>query len=1365
MGIGNRRRTGSLLRTAGSSVLWLLLLMLLTPAYGQTKLRFDIFTQEEGLPNNQIQYIYRDSKGWMWLGTSQGLSRFDGYSFVNFLSDPNDSLSLSGNLVRVITEDENGNLLVGTENGGLNIFDRGREIFYHPFENSPAYRFRNISVNDIVKDEKGNYWLGTDLNVMIMDTLGNLSELDAVAVPENRRLAGSYVRNLKFDQQGKLWIGTNSGVFIYDPSAGKLEVFDLPFSEDQNTEIWELYLDEEGLIWIGTYSAGLYIVDPVQKKILRNELNTPALRTETVKAISKGIFGEYWIGTRGGLIRYSKTQGVTGFFKNSLEDPKSLSNSSVLSIFNDPYGETWIGTRGGLNLLARSKQVFQDFTALPGNNRYLNSSTVYTFWIDSRDRIWIGTEDGGINIFDPATKTYEYLMAGRNNPKALSQNCIKDFMEDGNGKLWVATFMGGIDVIDLKTRNVKYYSHDPGVSGSLSDNRVWGICMDRDKQIWVATTGGVDRFDKQSGNFIHYPQINGNDIVSWIESDSEGNLWIGGSDELIVFNPEQNTVKRFFEYTRGVFEDSRNRIWIATNDRGIALYSANDGPLKYYGEEDGLANKQALCILEDDENNLWISTSNGLSKFSPENNLFQNFTTRDGLGNNQFCYGAAYKTSTGELLFGSISGFNKFNPADILPVDADVPLVFTDLKIFNKRVSIGRDEKDVLQKSITETGHLILDYTQNVFTLEFAALNYVNSEKNMYSYMLEGFNREWIGPSRDRIATFTNLNPGDYTLRVKRVLPGNKEGGKELQLAITILPPFWKTAWFITLIITVILILIYVLVTFFINREKIKNQLMMERVNARKLHELDMMKLKFFTNVSHEIRTPLTLIIGPLEKMINGGLSGEQVKENLRLMHRNAQNLDKLITQLLDFRKLQSGNLKLNLTEADLVDFIRNIVNSFSDYAAEKDIRLSFTSLKKRLFVAFDPDKIEKILNNLLSNAFKFTGPKDTIAVSLALVFDSNEENLSEESIENQYIEITVRDTGKGITSNNLEKIFMRFFQSGDSDEKSGVGIGLALVKELVSLHKGKITVTSKPGKGTKFTIRLPYNVKAEAVQSEDLDQTGAAEVPVEAKGEEDIPENLNSRVMLIVEDNADVRSFIRSHFNAFYRIAEAVNGEEGWEKALDLVPDVVVSDIKMPKMDGYELVKRLKNDERTSHIPVLLLTAMHSKEHELKGLTTGADDYITKPFDISVLQAKVDNLLSIRDSLKERFASTVVLEPTNVVISSPDERFLKKAIDVVEANISDYDLDIESFSQKVGVSRMQLYRKLHALTNMTVKEFIRHIRLKRATQLLVQQKMTISEIAFEVGFKDLSHFRKCFKREFGMSAKEYISQQTGREE
>ncbi len=1326
-----------------------------------TNRSFDKFTQADGLPNNQIQCIYQDRKGWVWLGTSQGLSRFDGYRFVNFIPNPADTTSLSGNLVRVIFEDSQGNLLIGTENGGLNVFDHKKEFFLHPYKNHREFSSGEVSVNSITKDRYGNLYIGTDKSLLKIDTTGKLTRINPESFPQSNDFSGSFIREVQFDETGNLWIGTTDGLFLYYPETNLIEHIQVPMANKQSNEIFDIFKDNDGLLWIGTYSNGVIICDPSAKTFSHLELLPYFERTETVRSISKGILGDYWIGTRGGLYVYSKSKGVTGFFKHDDRDERSLANNSVLDIYHDIRGETWIGTRGGLNLLAKSKQVFHDFSALPNDNHYLNSNIIYTFWIDDNGRIWIGTEDGGINILDPGKGTYEYLMAQPGNENSISQNCIKAFQEDGNGNLWIGTFWGGIDVLNLKTGKIDHYRHSPDDPGSLSDNRVWDLCTDDKGGIWIGTTAGLDRFDPATRSFSHYPDLARNKQVGWISIDSEGDIWLATTDELIIYNPGNEHTIRYSEHTRSFTEDSQKRYWIATSDKGIALYSKQNGPIKYYNERDGLANNQALCILEDDNNNLWISTSNGLSKFDTRKEQFRNFTSKDGLRNDYFNYGAAYKAKNGELLFGGIAGFNMFNPTDILSQELDVPLVFTELRIFNKPVLIGNDKNSILKQSISETDHLFLNYDQNVFTLEFAALDFVNSSSNLYTYYLEGFDKAWNEPSTNRVATYTNLNPGDYILRIRRILPGNPRSDKELTLEITIVPPFWMTWWFRSIMFVIIAALAYLLIRFIFNREKIKNELIFEKAKAKNIHELDMLKLRLFTNISHEIRTPLTLILGPLEKLISKKVPDEEIPSHLNLVYRNTRQLDRLINQLLDFRKLETGNLKLEITEDDMVSLVEEVVQSFQEFAREKQITLEFHTLKKKLVSLFDPDKIKTILNNLISNALKYTGEGGVVSVHLSLVFASSEEDSLNDQQEEQFIEISVKDNGKGISATNIEKIFTRFFRVDSNNESTGTGIGLSFVKDLVRLHKGTIDVISKPGKGSKFTVRLPYETEINEV-TEDIPEESIADkssVTHKSSMVSDLPEETNARIMLIVEDNSDVRYFIRSHFDSFYAIYEAKDGQEGLDLAIEIIPDVIISDILMPGIDGYEFCKRIKKDERTSHIPLLLLTALHSKEHEIEGLSCGADDYITKPFDIAILQTKIENMLQVRRALKEKYTSQIVLKPSDLTISSPDERFLKKAIEVVENNIANADLDIEQFASEVGVSRMQLYRKFDALTNMTVKEFVRSIRLKRASQLLLEKKMNITEIAYAVGFKDLSHFRKCFHREFGMSASEYVSQ------
>ncbi len=1319
----------------------------------QRDISFDSFLQENGLPNNQIQCVYQDSQGLIWVGTNHGLSRFDGYQFVNYLESDIDSFSIKGTIVRTITEDSKGNLLVGLESGGLNVFDKKLERFSQPLQYHHLFKGREVSVNDIIKDDKGNIWLATSISVIKINPAGDISRIPLHIENEE------FVRILQFDKQGNLWAGTNNGLFVIDTIQNSYEKITLPYNEDfnRNHEIWEIFLNDDGNLWIGTYTSGIVIVNPITKSVESLELKPEFERSRTVRSIISKEKGKYWIGTRAGLYFYDKNKGTVSIFRHDDREPKSLINNSVLDMFTDRQGKIWIGTRGGLNLISNSTQVFHNYNAHPSDKseRYLNSSVVYAFWEDHEGNIWVGTEDGGINIYDPVKNKYEYIKVDEKNPdSSISRNCIKAFQEDKDGNLWIGMFYGGVSVLNLKTGKFTQYRNDPNNPKTLSDNRVWDIMRDHNDDIWIATTRGVDKFDYQKKEFIHYPQL-AREQVNWIDIDSHDNIWLGTADEVVIYNLRSNEIAKFKEHSRDFIEDSKGRFWITTLDKGIVQYSRFEGPTRYYQYKDGLCNNQALCVLEDDMQTLWISTSNGLSNFNPDMEVFRNFSSKDGLRNNQFMYGAAYKTREGDLIFGGISGFNIFNPAEVKSDRNEYPIVFTDLRIFNKKVKVGTGKDAVIKQSILETDHIVLDYKQNVFTLDFAALNYTNSEGNLYSYYLDGFDQEWSEPNNIRTVTYTNLDPDDYVLRVKRIVPGAPDS-KESSILITILPPFWKTLWFKLIILFVIISLIYLLIQFAIFRQKIKHEVIYERMNSKRQKELENLKMKFFTNISHEIRTPLSLIITPLEKLTSQKLSMDEVQTHLNIMKKSAVKLSKLINQLLDFRKLESGNLKLHLKQGDLVRFISEEVDSFKSFADEHGIELNFNSLKNKLFTCFDADKIENILNNLLSNAFKYTERGGNVAVNLSLIFKSVDDESSKTKVDKEFIKIVVKDTGKGISQNSIQRIFDRFYQADDLDIKKGTGIGLSYVKELVELHNGNISVESKPGKGSKFTVHIPLITDCsetitnnDSLENEDQEQLKVTEI-------ENKDNKQKAKYMLIVEDNSDVRMLLRTHFESIYNVVEASNGVKGWESATETIPDVIISDIMMPDMDGYEFCSKIKNDERTSHIPVILLTALHSKKHEYKGLNVGADDYITKPFDLAILQTKVENLLNLRKSLKKKFSDEITLQPKNVSVSSPDEKFLQRAVKSVEKNIANPELDIETFAKEVGVSRMQLYRKLDALTNMTVKEFIRNIRLKRAAQLLQQDKMTVNEIAYSVGFKDISHFRKCFRQLYGMNATEY---------
>jgi signal transduction histidine kinase/ligand-binding sensor domain-containing protein/DNA-binding response OmpR family regulator len=1309
---------------------------------------FENYTLENGLPNNTVHQAFQDSRGYMWFATNHGVCRYDGYRFTTFRNDPTDSTSLSGLLARVIYEDKKENLWIGTESGGLNRFNRERETFEHIL---PADSARGIgtSVKTIAEDQHGRLWLGTNIGIKMYDPQTKNVQWYPFIANNPSSPSDTYVRVLQFDVNGKLWVGTNAGLDLFDLSTRKFShVYDN--YRALKDEIWEIYSDPEGMLWVGTYNNGLFLINPASLQTQKIHLDDNREWSKTIRSVVRDKQGLYWIGSRAGLYIYNAEKKAAAWFGNIENEQKSLVNNSILNVFKDAGHNLWISTRGGISLMVPGRQIFRHYKAIPNNSKYLNNNEVYAAWVDrSGNNIWIGTDKGGVNILDRKRERFSYMTHDVNNSNSLAGNCIKSFIDDGQGNTWIGTYKDGISVFNVKSKRFTHFRHDPANPSSLSSNSVWALHKDKTGNIWVGSDAGLDLYNDRTNSFIHQNINSKNQQVAWISEDSSGHLWLGLSSVVAIFKPDAGIIKTFREQGSCFYEDTKGRYWLATKNNGLVLFRGHDGPSKYYDERNGLPNNQVFQILEDNGGNLWLSTANGLAMFDSKSETFTNFDKSDGLQNNQFHYGAACKLSNGELIFGGVNGFNLFDPAKVIKNNYQPPVVLTDLKIFNKSVHIN-DQFSVLHRSISETKEITIPYEYNMLTLEFAALNFVRPEKNMYKFKLIGFDKEWYESGFKSSATYTNLDPGQYTFSVIAANNDhvwNKEG---LQIQIKILPPFWKTWWFDLLLILMMLGLIYMIILFIVNREKIKQQLDVERIKVRQLNEVNDIKLRFFTNVSHEIRTPLTLIIGPLERIKNAEMPQELMRSQVEIMHRNAIALLRLVNQLLDFRKLETENLKLELQRGDLVLFIREIVNSFSQMAGDKDIRLKFSAYNESMPTFFDPDKLEKILNNLLSNAFKFTGKQGTVSVYMTIGVDESFDSHDE------YVEIVVKDNGIGIQSKNRERIFHRFFQVSENKNEGGTGIGLALTRELVKLHKGEIFVDSEPGKGTRFTVRLPlikeYSEQGDiSSPAKELDPHAAEKEGTHKK------ELLAENILLIIEDNADVRQFIRENFESQFHIEEAADGPSGLRLAQQLLPDIVLSDVMMPLLDGNELCKKLKADEYTSHIPIILLTALSSKQHTIEGLSSGADDYITKPFDISILQTKIENLLSLRNSMRRKFAGELIISPANVTVTSPDEVFLRKAVEVVEKNIDDTELDIETFSKQMCVSRMQMYRKLSAITGMTVKEFIRDIRLKRAAELLDQKNLNVSEVAYAVGFKDLSHFRKCFREKFGMNATEYL--------
>ncbi len=1309
---------------------------------------FENYTLENGLQNNTVQQAFQDSRGYMWFATNHGVCRYDGYKFTSFRNDPNDSTSLSGLLARVIYEDKAGNLWIGTESGGLNRFNREQEIFEHILPKSSATAI-GTSVKSIAEDKDGRLWLGTNKGIKVYDPRSKWVKWYPFKANNSSSPSDPYVRVLQFDANGKLWVGTNSGLDLFDPSTQKFSRIYTARPELRD-EIWEIYRDPKGMLWVGTYNNGLFVINPVSHNIQKIPLDYNREWSQTIRSVVRDENGLYWIGSRAGLYIYDTEKKSSAWFGNIENEPKSLVNNSVLNVYKDAGKNLWICTRGGISLMVPGRQIFKHYKALGNNSKYLNNNEVYAAWADkSGNSIWVGTAEGGVNILNRRTGNFSYMTHGASNDNSVSGNGIKAFLDDGKGNVWIGTDKDGISVFNLKNKRFTHFRHEPKNVSSLSDNSVWALHKDKKGNIWVGTDAGLDLYNEETNDFVHQSIKNKNQQVAWISEDSQGHLWLGLLSVVAKFKPGTGIIKTFKEQGSCFYEDTKGRHWLATRNNGLVLFGADNGPVKYFDERNGLPNNQVFQVLEDNGGNLWLSTANGLAMFDPQKEVFINFDKRDGLQSNQFHYGAAFKLGTGELVFGGVNGFNLFDPAKVTRNNYRAPVVLTDLKIFNKSVQIG-DQFSVLDRSISEMKKIRIPYEYNIITLDFAALNFVRPEKNMYKFKLIGFDKGWNESGFKSSATYTNLDPGEYTFHVIAANNDhvwNKDG---LQVQIEILPPFWMTWWFKVLSALMAIGLVHQIITFIVNREKIKQQLDLERIKVKQLNEVNDIKFRFFTNVSHEIRTPLTLLIGPLERIRNSEMPTELIKSQVEIMHRNANSLMKLVNQLLDFRKLEIDNLRLELQRGDLSLFIREIVSSFSSMADDKGIHLRFNAYSDSVMAYFDSDKLEKIINNLLSNAFKFTRKHGTISVYVNIAADESFDS------HDQFIEIVVKDNGIGIEQEHWERIFHRFFQVSDDKNLGGTGIGLALTKELVKLHHGEISVESESGRGTKFTVRLPLIKEHEEQIDSELaineDPHSSNEKEVTAKGE-----LLAENILLVIEDNPDVRRFIRQNFESQFHVEEAADGIEGLRLAQKLLPDIILSDVMMPNMDGNELCKKLKADEYTSHIPIILLTALSSKQHTIEGLSSGADDYITKPFDVSILQTKIENLLALRNSMRKKYAGELVISPSNVAVTSPDEVFLRKAIEVVEQNIDDTELDIETFSKQMAVSRMQMYRKLSALTGMTIKEFIRDIRLKRAAQLLDQKKLNVSEVAYAVGFKDLSHFRKCFREKFGLNATEYV--------
>ncbi|MFT7604819.1 MAG: signal transduction histidine kinase/ligand-binding sensor domain-containing protein, partial [Saprospiraceae bacterium] len=1378
----------------------LLLLWLVNPLTAQENyIKFDRITTENGLPQEHVFAVLEDRKGFLWLGMESGLARYDGYSFKTYKNDLDDSTSISSNIIRAIFQDQQGYIWIGTDGGGLCRFDPENEQF-KTFRNEPdnPNSLSGNRVYSIAADKNGAIWVATltsGLNRIVFEQSDN-SGCSSIACFTRFRyrpndpgsLADDNIWAMIVDRKNRLWAGTvSAGLDMLDLNEGvdenaifkhfRNKAID-PFSISSNS-VKSIYEDSKGILWVGTEFKGLNRFDDKNGKFdsWQFDRNDPqSLSLNHVSCLLEDRSGNFWIGTNGsGVNIFDRKKETFIQYKNTPADPYSLNGNLVNTIHQSRSGILWLGMANkGLNRIDPQKQLIKHFYPIPGQSGSLSGNLIKAIYEDKKGKIWVGAYSRGLSHFNSNTgKFTNYLQSVQGSN--IVKNNVERIYEDSKGNLWIGTDGAGLFLFDRKNKTFSEFN-ETATGSKLSGKAIWTICEDLKGNLWIGTAdGGLNQFNWQTQQFRHFRNdsnnssgINSNDIRVVFE-DHLGILWIGTyGGGLNRYNPIDKT---FIHYTTDhrkeggisndiitdIFESPATRqLWIGTFGGGLNRFDRVTETFTIYREKEGLSNDVVKSIEEDPKGNLWISTLKGISKFNPDSETFVNYTTSDGLQGNGFNLGASCLAQNGAMYFGGTNGMNLFLPDKIKKrSDESFPCLITDLIIFNRSIQPGEGVRNriILEKVIDETKAISIPYFIDDFAFEFAALDFAGSDNIKYAYQMEGANGDWhYTDASRRYASFSNLSPGDYIFKVRA---SNTEGiwnGQVTQLAVTILPAPWKTTWAYILYFLLLLSLIYLFRKYEIARFKLRNELKLERLERQKNKELNKMKLRFFTNISHEIRTPLTLILSPIQELITSGDVRKEIRDQLRNINRNANHLLLLVNQLLEFRKQEAGHAELQVAKGDFVKFIMEIILSFKEFAQQRNIDFLFTHEPDEIDIWYDSNKMEKVFFNLFSNAFKFTPHGGKIGIYIT----------KEEKI----VRIVVEDTGKGISKEDLPNIFERFhkFDKDYSGNYLGSGIGLALVKKLVELHHGTISAESEVDVFTRFVIEVPTGVKhfkEDEIISDHRDSEHAIHYQIANEKGENLETNtltaaLDAPELLIVEDNGDVRNYLKRLFLPKYRILEAADGKAGWELALKHLPDLIISDILMPEMDGLQLCKKSKTTLETSHIPVILLTARTSMLYQTEGMETEADDYITKPFDPNLLKLRVKNLITSRTRLREKFSQNIALEPHEFTITPPDQHLLQRAIEAIEKHMDNAEFDVTTLAKEIGVSRPVLYRKLPAITDYTPNEFIRVIRLKRAAQILAKVDLPVSDVCHRTGFKTPKYFSKCFRDFFGILPSEY---------
>ncbi len=1376
-------------------LIYILLLMPLL-CLGQSKdFRFDHLTTqfdivEDGLSGNTVLCIFQDSRGFLWIGTYSGLNRYDGYTVKVYKYDSDDESSISNDGIRGICEDNDGNLWIGT-NGGLNKFIRDKEKFIRYLsEGSNTLSISNNQVNTVCKDLNGNIWVATENGLNMYDMKTKIFVRYMVDPNNPASLQESKLFSLYQDKEGYLWIGGNNSLNKFNPVQKEFVSFKLspPIENGNAGQVYSICEDHMGLMWLATSRGGLARYDRANNVFtyfINSAQDNTSISANYLRVVFEDSQNRLWIGSfDAGLNLFNRDKNnFTRISRSYSRD--GLNDNGIYSILEDRSGILWFGTwAGGLNKYGQ-KYKFKTYSHDPEDINSIGSNEVYAIYVDKYNELWIGTETAGLDRIDRSRKKLTHYTHNSSVPYSISSNVVYTICEDKNGNLWVGTGGSGLNKFDRSTDRFTRYKHTADNPQGLGNNTLSQIRCDKKGNLWIGLIQGVDKYIPAEDKFIHYRhQANitnslDNNLIYSLYVDRQDNIWVGtNGGGLYKYNSKIDDFRKYelfpagnsFQVVSVIFQDDSGNYWAGTNG-GIVRFDPDKDSYKQYTENDGLICNYVNGILEDNGGSLWISTLKGLSRFDPASETFTSYDASSGLQGTEFNTWAYFKSTTGRMYFGGTNGLTSFDPSDIKDNQHIPEMLINNFSVLHKNVLIGYDSsfgRTILEKSISETKQIELNYDENIISFEIIALDFKNPRGNKYAFMLEGFDKEWTyKDASQRYVTYTNLNPRKYIFHLKGSNSDGiwNEAGSSLTLIIH--HPWWGTWWAYSLYLIIFLSIFAGTTRFYLNRKVLTNQLKLEHEHSMKLAEVDRIKSNFFTNISHEFRTPLTLIMGPSDNIIKSQ-AAEEIKNEAETIKRNAGRLLRLINQILDLSKLDEKKLKLHASEGNLVSFIKGIVMSFEAFAERKDLNLSIRSVKNNISLYFDRDKMEHIITNLLSNAIKFTSKGGSITVQ---ILEKDEDTVL----------IKIVDTGIGIPESEIPKLFDRFYQvdSSQTREYEGSGLGLALTKELVELHHGTISVKSKvghPNTGkpgwTECTIELPrgkYHLtedeilkKPETTENYDLPEQEEIEMSIKAYDEtQEIVEIKNDKnIVLIVEDNKDVRGYIKEILNKDYGVEEAINGEQGVRKAEKIIPDLIISDIMMPKMDGNQLTRILKNEEKTSHIPIILLTARGEQESRIEGLETGADDYLTKPFDTDELRVRIKNLIENRRKLQDKFRKDG-LAPSKEVkhFGRLDQNFIDKVNNTIKKHLSEEEFSIEDLGNEVNMSRSQVHRKLTALTGRSPSLYMRSLRLAKAKEMIFDQTGNISEIAYSVGFSSPAYFTRCFKEEFGIPPSEVLNQ------